>query len=285
MRDYVALTKPKIVWLLLLVALASAVIAARAVPSVLTLLGLLVAGALASLGSLAINSYLEMDIDAKMKRTRNRPLPSERILQPWKALAFGLSLLALGLVVSWFALTPVATLFIGLGALVYVQVYTVWLKPRTSWNIVLGGFAGSCAALAGWYAVTSADPLIAWVLAALVFVWTPSHFWSLAVITEEDYSAAGIPMLPSVVGEKKAAKFIVANTLLLIPISLLFFLYLAGTGELIYLAGALFFDLLLLATNIKLLIAPTKGNALLAFKASSPFLAVIFLLACVSVLL
>ncbi|HUK74818.1 MAG TPA: protoheme IX farnesyltransferase, partial [Nitrososphaerales archaeon] len=186
--------------------------------------------------------------------------------------------------ISWFTLTPLATLFIGLGALVYVQVYTVWLKPRTSWNIVLGGFAGSCCALAGWYAVTTADPLIAWVLAALVFVWTPSHFWSLAVITEEDYSAAGIPMLPSVVGEKKAARFIVANTLLMIPISLLFFLYLEGTGEVVYLVGALFFDALLLATNIKLLVAPTKANALLAFKASSPFLAVIFILACVSVL-
>jgi heme o synthase len=285
LRDYVALTKPKIVWLLLLVALASAVIAARSLPALLTLGGLFVAGSLSSLGSLALNSYLEMDLDAKMKRTRNRPLPAERIVQPERALAMGLGLVALGLVVSWLALTPLATLFIGLGSFFYVQVYTVWLKPRTSWNIVLGGFAGSCASLAGWYAVTSSDPLIAWILASLVFVWTPSHFWSLAVITEEDYSAAGIPMLPSVVGEKKAAKFIVANTLLLIPISLLFFLYLAGTGEVVYLAGALFFDVLLLATNVKLLIEPNKKNALLAFKASSPFLAVIFILACVGVLL
>lgn len=285
MRDYVALTKPKIVWLLLLVALASEVIAARGLPRPVAFAGLFLAGSFSSLGSLALNSYLEMDIDAKMKRTRNRPLPGQRIIQPKRALAFGLSLVALGLAISWFTLTPLATLFIGLGAVVYVQIYTVWLKPRTSWNIVLGGFAGSCCALAGWYAITTADPLIAWILAALVFVWTPSHFWSLAVITEEDYSAAGIPMLPSVVGEKKAAKFIVVNTLLLIPISLLFFLYLAGTGEVVYLVGALFFDVLLLATNIKLLVTPTKSNALLAFKASSPFLAVIFILACVSVLL
>jgi heme o synthase len=285
MRDYVALTKPKIVWLLLLVALASAVIAARGLPPVVTLVGLFLAGSLSSLGSLALNSYLEMDIDAKMKRTRNRPLPGQRIVQPKRALAFGLSLVAVGLSISYLTLTPLATLFIGLGALVYVQVYTVWLKPRTSWNIVLGGFAGSCCALAGWYAVTTADPFIAWVLAALVFVWTPSHFWSLAVITEEDYSAAGIPMLPSVIGEKRAAKFIVVNTLLLIPISLLFYLYLAGTGGLVYLVGALVFDLLLLATNIKLLLEPNKSNALLAFKASSPFLAVIFILACVSVVL
>jgi protoheme IX farnesyltransferase len=285
LRDYVALTKPKIVWLLLLVALASAVIAARALPPIVTIVGLFLAGSLTSLGSLALNSYLEMDVDAKMKRTRNRPLPGQRIVQPKRALVFGLSLVALGLVISYYTLTPLATFFIGLGSLVYVQIYTVWLKPRTSWNIVLGGFAGSCCALAGWYAITAADPLIAWVLAALVFVWTPSHFWSLAVITEEDYSAAGIPMLPSVVGEKRAAKYIVVNTLLLIPTSLLFYLYLTGTGEVVYLVGAVMLDALLLATNIKLLVAPTKSNALLAFKASSPFLAVIFILACVSVLL
>jgi heme o synthase len=285
LRDYVALTKPKIVWLLILVALASAIIAARSIPPLITMVGLLLAGTLSTLGSLALNSYLEIDVDSKMKRTRNRPLPAERIIQPRRALAFALSLISLGLALAYVTLTPLATLFIALGAIVYVPIYTVWLKPRTKWNIVLGGFAGSCAALAGWYAVTTANPLIAWVLAALVFVWTPSHFWSLAVITEEDYSAAGIPMLPSVVGEKKAAKFIVANTLLLIPISLLFYLYLAGAGQLLYLAVAFVFDLLLLATNIKLLMAPTKGNALLAFKFSSPYLAVIFILACVSVLL
>ena len=285
MRDYIALTKPKILYLLLLVALASEIIAARALPPVVKIVGLFLAGTLTSMGSLALNSYLEMDIDAKMKRTRNRPLPAARIIQPARAAAFGLSLVAIGLVIAWFTLTPLATLFIGLGAVVYVEVYTVWLKPRTSWNIVLGGFAGSCCALAGWYAITTADPLIAWVLAALVFVWTPSHFWSLAVITEADYTAAGIPMLPSVVGEKKAAKFIVANTLLMIPISLLFYLYLTGAGEVLFLVVALIFDLLLLATNIKLLITPNKSNALLAFKASSPFLAVIFILACVSVLL
>ncbi len=285
LRDYVALTKPKIVWLLILVAVASAVIASRSIPPPVTLVGLLFAGTLSSLGSLAMNSYLEIDIDSRMRRTRNRPLPSERIIPPRRALAFALSLFGLGLAVAYVTLTPLATFFIALGAVVYVPIYTIWLKPRTTWNIVLGGFAGSCAALAGWYAITTADPLIAWVLAALVFVWTPSHFWSLAVITEEDYSAAGIPMLPSIVGEKRAAKFIVANTLLLIPVSLLFYLYLTGTGELVYLIVAFAFDLMLLATNIKLLMAPTKANALLAFKFSSPYLAVIFVLACVSVLI
>ncbi|MDA4113170.1 MAG: heme o synthase [Thaumarchaeota archaeon] len=283
LRDYVRLIKPKIIPLLVLVALASAVIAARSIPPALTLVGLFAAGTLSSAGALAINSYLEIDIDSKMKRTMSRPLPSKSVPKA-NALAFAVTLLALGIVVALLTLNVYATLFIALGAIVYVPVYTLWLKPRTSWNIVLGGFAGSCAALAGWYAITLSDPLIAWVLAALVFVWTPTHFWSLAVITESDYSEAGIPMLPSVVGKEKAARFIVANTLLLIPISLLFYLYLSGTGELLYLVVAIAFDLGLLATNIKLLLTPTKANAFLAFKFSSPYLAVIFLLGCVAVL-
>ena len=284
LRDYVRLIKPKIIPLLVLVALASAIIAARSIPPALTLVGLFAAGTLSSAGALAINSYLEIDIDSKMKRTMSRPLPSKSVPKA-NALAFAVSLLALGILVAFLTLNVYATLFIALGAIVYVPVYTLWLKPRTSWNIVLGGFAGSCAALAGWYAITLSDPLIAWVLAALVFVWTPTHFWSLAVITESDYSEAGIPMLPSVVGKEKAAKFIVANTLLLIPISLLFYLYLSGAGELLYLVVAIAFDLGLLATNIKLLLTPTKANAFLAFKFSSPYLAVIFILGCVAVLL
>jgi protoheme IX farnesyltransferase len=283
-NDYIQLIKPKIIPLLLLVALASAVIAARAIPPYPILIGLLGAGTLTSAGALTINSYLESDIDARMKRTRKRPLPSNRVA-PARALTLGLVLLGSGAVFSLMLLPLLATLFILLGALVYIPVYTIWLKPRTSWNIVLGGFAGSCAALAGWYAITTANPVIAWILAALVFVWTPSHFWSLAVITEEDYSAAGIPMLPSVVGVKKATKFIVINTLLLIPISLLFYVYLSGEGGTIYLVGAFIFDLLILATNVKLLLAPTKSNAFLAFKFSSPYLALIFVLACVGVLI
>ena len=270
--------------MLVLVAVASAIIAARAVPSPRIVLGLLAAGTLSSAGSLAINSYLEVDIDAKMKRTKSRPLPSKTV-PPGHALGLGLSLLGTGVVLSYLVLGGYATLFMALGAVVYIPVYTLFLKPRTTWNIVLGGFAGSCAALAGWYAVTLSDPLIAWILAALVFVWTPSHFWSLAVITESDYSAAGIPMLPSIVGSKRAARFIVVNTLLLIPISLLLYLYLTGTGQAFYLVGAFVFDLAILATNIKLLLQPTKENAFLAFKFSSPYLAVIFVLGCIAVLL
>lgn len=280
--DYLALTKPKIVPLLLTAALGSAVVAAGNIPSVLVLVGVLLGGAAASAGALALNSYLEMGLDAQMKRTMGRPLPSGKIVPASHALALGLSLVAAGIIIALATVNLVATFFIALGAFVYVPVYTLFLKPRTSWNIVLGGFAGSCAALAGWYAVTLSNAVVGWILAALVFVWTPSHFWSLAVITDEDYSAVGIPMLPSVVGPKAASKYIVVNTLLLIPVSLLFALFLAGWGLLVYLSVAVVFDLLLLWTNIKLLRSPTKANAWLAFKFSSPYLAVIFLVAMVA---
>jgi heme o synthase len=283
--DYVAVMKPKIIYLLLFVALGSAVIAARGLPSVLVLVGVLGGGALASAGALALNSYLEMGIDAKMARTKHRPLPSNRIVPATHALALGLGLIAAGVGLAFFTINLTATLFIALGAFIYVPVYTLWLKPRTTWNIVLGGFAGSCAALAGWYAVTSSGAFVAWVLAALVFVWTPSHFWSLAVITEEDYSAVGIPMLPSVVGPATASRYIVANTLILIPVSLLLVPFLAGLGLAVYAGSAVVIDALLLFTNVKLLLSPTKDNAWLAFKFSSPYLALIFLFAMVAALL
>jgi protoheme IX farnesyltransferase len=285
LRDYFSVTKPKIIPLLLFVAIGSSIVAARSLPSLRILVGLVVSGTLASAGALSLNSYLEVGTDAKMRRTRKRPLPSQRIIPPAKALAMAIFLLAGGLVASWYLLNPFATFFIALGAFVYVPIYTLWLKPRTSWNIVLGGFAGSCAALAGWYAVTVSSPIVAWILAALVFVWTPSHFWSLAVITDEDYSAAGIPMLPSVVGPATASKYIVTNTLILIPVSLLLAPFFLGSGLLLYLGAALVADALLLATNIKLLRSPTHENAWLAFKFSSPYLALIFLFAIIGALL
>jgi heme o synthase len=285
LSDYFALTKPKITPLLLMAALGSAVVAARGVPPLTVLFGVLIGGAFASSGALALNSYLEMGMDSKMKRTMGRPLPSGKIVPAFHAFYLGLGLVAAGIIVAFLTLNIVATFFIGLGAFVYVPVYTLFLKPRTSWNIVLGGFAGSCAALAGWYAVTWSSPLVGWLLGALVFVWTPSHFWSLAVITEEDYSAVHIPMLPSVVGPVAASRYIVMNTLLLIPVSLMFAFYFLGLGFFVYLAVTVVFDLALLATNVKLFRSPTKDNAWLAFKFSSPYLAVIFLVAMVAAVL
>jgi len=282
LSDYLHLTKPRIIPLLLFVGVGSAVIAGHSIPSWRVLLGILAGGGLTSAGSLAVNSYLERGIDARMSRTKKRPLPSGRIAPPANALMLAVPLLLSGILLSYLLLNLVATLFIILGAAIYIPVYTILLKPRTAWNIVLGGFAGSCAALAGWYSVTFSEPLAALLLGALIFVWTPSHFWSLAVITEEDYSAVGIPMLPSVVGAGRASRFIVANTLILIPVSLLLTPFFPGTGLFIYLAAASVMDALLLATNIKLLLSPTKSNAWLAFKFSSPYLAIIFAFAMVA---
>jgi len=269
-----------------MVAFGSAVVAKRGLPPALIIGGVIASGTVASAGALALNSYLEMDVDARMRRTRDRPLPSRRIVPPSHALVLGLGLLVAGVAIALTTLNLIASFFVALGAFIYVPVYTLWLKPRTSWNIVLGGFAGSCAALAGWYAVTGVGfYLVAWILAALVFVWTPSHFWSLAVITEQDYTAAGIPMLPSLIGSAAASKYIVANTLLLIPVSLTFSIYLNGLGLFVYLVIALIFDALVLWTNLKLLQSPTKDNAWLAFKFSSPYLAMIFLVAIVAAVL
>jgi heme o synthase len=282
--DYIALVKPKIIPLLVFVALAATIIASRGIPTPRVLVGVVIGGGMASAGALALNSYLESGIDSRMRRTKNRPIPSNAIPGS-RALVIGALLTSGGILLAFETIDLLATFFIALGAFIYVSVYTMWLKPRTTWNIVLGGFAGSCAVLAGWYAVTSADPLVAWALAALVFVWTPSHFWSLAVITEEDYSAVGIPMLPSVVGPASASRYIVANTLILIPVSLLVIPFLVGPGFVVYLAGALIVDALLLATNIKLLRSPSKDNAWLAFKFSSPYLGIIFLIAMVAAFL
>ncbi len=260
-------------------------VAARGVPPTAVLIGVLLGGAAASAGALTLNSYLEMGMDAKMKRTMGRPLPSGRIVPASHALLLGLGLLGGGILVASLTLNVLGTFFIALGAVVYVPIYTLFLKPRTSLNIVLGGFAGSCAALAGWYSVTWSGAVVGWVLGALVFVWTPSHFWSLAVLTEEDYSTVGIPMLPSVVGPVAASRYIVVNTILLIPVSLLLAFYLTGLGLYVYLGVAAVFGSLLLWTNVKMLLTPNKENAWLAFKFSSPYLAVVLLAAMVAVLL
>ena len=279
------MTKPKIVPLLLMAALGSSVVAARGIPPVAVLVGVMIGGAAASAGALALNSYLEMGMDARMKRTMGRPLPAGRIVPPGHAFILGLGLVIAGVAIAAATVNVLGTFFIALGAVVYVPIYTIFLKPRTSWNIVLGGFAGSCAALAGWYAVTWSGAAVGWILGALVFVWTPSHFWSLAVLTEEDYSAIGIPMLPSVVGPEAASRYIVVNTILLIPVSLLLAFNLAGLGLLVYLSVAAVFGSLLLWTNIKLLRKPSKENAWLAFKFSSPYLAVVLVAAMVAAVL
>jgi protoheme IX farnesyltransferase len=275
-RAYYELMKPRIVYLLDFTALIAFLVA---IPSInlLRLVAVLVAGTLASGGAGALNSYVDRDLDRVMGRTSWRPIPQGEI-SPTRALLFGLSLIGISGVISALFLPLLAGFFIILGAAIYVLFYTKYLKRRTTLNIVLGGFAGSCAPLAGWAAATGELTASApWLMALLVFVWTPSHFWALAMRAVGDYSKAGIPMLPVVVGEKKTAQYIALNTFLLVPLSLAFVLPSLGGFGIIYLvtAGVLGFGMILV--DLKLVANPTKAQAWTAFKFSSPYLAIVFL--------
>jgi len=273
-QSYYELTKPRIVFLLDFTAVAAFLVANPRVDWV-RLVVVLVAGTLASGGAGALNQYVDRDLDARMLRTSRRPIPNGEVTAK-KALVFGLVLLGGGLLLSLVLLPVFASLFIFLGAAIYVLFYTKWLKPRTSLNIVLGGSAGSCAPLAGWAAANGQVNAVApWLMALLVFVWTPSHFWGLAIRAVGDYSRAGIPMLPTVVGERKAAQYIALNTFLLVPLSLAFVPL--GLFGILYLAVAAVLGVGLLVVDLRLAFNPTKTQAWTAFKVSSPYLAIIFL--------
>ncbi len=271
---YYELMKPRIVFLLDFTAIIAFLVAAPGI-NLIRLAAVLVAGTLASGGAGALNSYIDRDLDRTMRRTSQRPIPTGEV-SPNRALAFGATLVGTGTIISALILPPLATLFIVLGAGIYVFFYTKWLKPRTTLNIVLGGSAGSCAPLAGWAAATGQLTSFApWLMALLVFVWTPSHFWALAMRAVGDYAKAGIPMLPVVVGEKKTAQYIALNTFLLVPLSLA----LAPLGQfgIIYLTIAGILGLGMILVDLRLVIEPTKTRAWTAFKFSSPYLAIVFL--------
>jgi protoheme IX farnesyltransferase len=276
LRNYVQLTKPGIMVLLLLEALTAMIVAARDSIHILSLLWLLLAGALASGGSAAINHYLERDKDMMMSRTENRPVATGKI-SPSKALAFGVTLIALSLLVSYVLLNAVATLMILLGALSYIFLYTMYLKPRTEWNIVIGGVAGVFPALAGWAAATGTVQLPAVFIGALVFLWTPAHFWGLSVKYKEDYARSGYPMISVVKTERQVINWIVVSSVLLLPFSLLpLAIPSLGRYDLIYYGAATLMGLVFVMIDIKMLKDPTPDNAFRAFLVSLPYLFVIF---------
>jgi heme o synthase len=267
------LMKPKIVLLLDFTAIMAFLVPVSTI-NLVRLAAVAAAGTLASGGAGALNSYLDQDIDRSMGRTSRRPIPTGEV-SPQRALVFGLSLIAGGLIISVLLLPLLAALFILLGAAIYVLFYTKYLKRKTTLNIVLGGSAGSCAPLAGWAAATGNLTAVApWLMALLVFVWTPSHFWALAMRAVGDYTKAGIPMLPVVVGEKKTAQYIALNTFLLVPLSLALVPF--GFG-LLYLTVATVLGLGMILVDLRLVANPTKTVAWTAFKFSSPYLAIVFL--------
>ncbi len=219
-HSYWQLTKPKIILLLLITTAGSMWIAARGEVDPGLVLMTLIGGTLAAASANTINCLYDRDIDYDMERTRNRPLPSGRV-QPRDALIFAIALA----VISFSLLTGFANLLSALlamsGIVTYVLVYTHWLKRHSTQNIVIGGAAGAIPPLVGWAAVTGELSWAAWVLFAIIFVWTPPHFWALAMMIRQDYAKVGVPMLPVVKGEALTAQQIWIYTLTLIPVSLL----------------------------------------------------------------
>ncbi|MDX1441978.1 MAG: heme o synthase, partial [Nitrosopumilaceae archaeon] len=223
LKEIVEVSKPRIIVLLVITAVTSMYAASKLVGPELDNFGLIhiiIAGALASAGSSALNHYYDRDIDPKMKRTSQRPIPSGRI-KASQVLAYGLIVSCISVIYGYLTLNAVAASFIALGIFSYVVIYTIWLKRLNSSNIVIGGIAGSAAAWAGWSAATGSMDLLGFLIGFLVFVWTPSHFWCLAMKIRDDYAEAEVPMLPVIIGMQKTSKYILANTLILLPYSII----------------------------------------------------------------
>jgi len=278
-NEILEISKPRIVVLLVITAVASMYAASKLVPDVSEIsywsyLHIIVAGALASAGSSALNHYYDKDIDPKMTRTSTRPIPSGRMAAS-NVLIYGLAVSCVSVIYGFFALNAVSAFFIAVGIFSYVIIYTVWLKRKNSSNIVIGGIAGSAAAWAGWAAATGSMDLLGFLVGFLVFVWTPSHFWCLAMKIKDEYAQANVPMLPVVIGMQKTSKFILGNTLILIPYSLILSFIPDGMG-IVYTVIALVSGGLMLAYHYKLTKTPTSEFAWKAYKVTAPYLTIIF---------
>jgi protoheme IX farnesyltransferase len=234
-RDWIALLKPRVMSLVVFTGLIGVMVAPGHLHPILAFTAVLcIAVAAGACG--AINMWYDRDIDAVMRRTRNRPIPAGRI-EPGGALGFGIVLAVGSVIVMGVTVNLVAAAVLALSIGFYVFVYTMWLKRRTPQNIVIGGAAGAFPPVIGWAAVTGSVDLIPIILFAIVFIWTPPHFWSLALWSNEDYRRAGVPMLPVVAGGKETRKQIVLYSLLLVPLSLVPW-YLGFSGSIYGVAAA-----------------------------------------------
>jgi protoheme IX farnesyltransferase len=279
---YFHLTKPRVIELLLVTTLPAMILAAGKLPSLLLVLEVLVGGALAAGGANTINCWIERDRDHLMRRTAHRPLPQGDV-DPHAALVFGLVLEALAFALLWIRVNPLSAVLAVSATLFYVFVYTIWLKPRSPQNIVVGGAAGAVPVLVGWAAVTNELAAPAWVLFAVVFFWTPPHFWALSLRYFDDYKAAGIPMLPVVKGVESAVRQIVAYTVVVIATSLVLPATTDDVG-MIYLASAAVLGLLFLVQAVRLARDATPQRAIKLFAFSNTYLALLFAAIAVDVL-
>jgi heme o synthase len=280
-RDYIEVSKPRIVVVLVITAIASLLAASRfdSTPAIAWDVSawqigfLTLAGALASMGASALNHYYDRDIDSMMPRTAKRPIPDGR-LSAKSVFVYGFTLCTLSIVIAFFTLNPVATAMIAIGILFYVIIYTAWLKRSNASNIVIGGFAGSAASMAGWATATGSIDLLGFLVGWLVFMWTPPHFWCLAIKAREEYASVHVPMLPVLIGNQRTASYIMINTAILLPYSLALAFF--GLG-LIYTTVAAVSGSLMLAYHYKLTKSPTPEFAWKAYKVTAPYLVVIFI--------
>jgi len=253
LRDLIALTKPRVVSLLLLTAVAPMFITDRGLPTLALIGWVVLAGFLMAGGANAINMWFDRDIDLVMTRTRVRPVPAGRI-PPGAALVFGIGLGLTSFLVFWRFVNLLAAALAAMGLLFYVFVYTMWLKRATPQNIVIGGAAGAFPPLVGWAAMTNSLDLGALYLFAIIFYWTPPHFWALALIKEKEYARAGIPMMPVVKGAHETKVQMLVYTLLLLPLTVL--PTLSGHQGILYAIAALLLGAPLLWYCIRLLREP-----------------------------
>lgn len=275
---YLALAKPRIIPLLLVPTAAAMLMANRLTPVpfptfvrlfTLTLCG----GAMAAMGAHVFNSYLDRDIDATMRRTRSRPFPSG-LIQPERALLFGTLLTISATLLLATQVNPLAAALALTGNLFYVLVYSLWLKRRTPQNIVIGGAAGAVPPLVGWAAITHTIGIPAVLFFAIIYFWTPAHFWALALVREEDYRAAGIPMLPIVRGRRATYRGILEYTILLVIATIA--LYLTHSMGTVYLITALLLGATFLLKALHLTLHPSAALAWSLFKYSNLYLALLY---------
>jgi protoheme IX farnesyltransferase len=272
-RDYVALTKPRIISLLLLTTVATMFVADPSGPALSVIAWTMLGGYLAAGGAGAINHYLDRERDARMARTRSRPLVSGRI-EPWHGLVFGIALGALATLQLAITVNVLAAVLALAGLLGYVLVYTVWLKPLTPQNIVIGGAAGAMPPLVGWAAATGGLAPEALYPFGIIFLWTPPHFWALSLLIKDDYARTGVPMLPVVRGERATRRQILAYTLILVAFTLV--PGLTGFFDAAYLVAAAALGLGFTALAVRLLRERSRRAALRLYLSSLAYLALLF---------
>lgn len=277
---YVALTKPRIIELLLITTLPTMILAQGGLPGVWLMVATLLGGTLAAGGANAINMYVDRDIDKLMHRTAKRPLVTG-VIAPRNALIFAVTLEVVAFVELWAWVNMLSAVLAVSATLFYVFVYTLWLKRTSSQNIVIGGAAGAVPVLVGWSAVTNS---LAWtpvVMFAVIFVWTPPHFWALAVKYKDDYKAANVPMLPVVATFRRTALEILVYTVVLVGVSLL--LAVVGHLGVIYVVAASLLGAVFVAMSIRLWMQATPKAAMQLFSYSITYLTLLFVFMAVDI--